>query len=87
MEAPRPLSQYSVTMKDATQFVNARLNAHRAGCQDLSQDPLVQAALQARRDTQEVMARWKDRRQVTVAHTPERRRVERRRSLVKRQAG
>ena len=84
-DAPRYLSQDSATMKDATEFVATRLEAHKAACQDIFQDPLVQAALQARRDAQDVMARWKDRRQTNVPHTPERRRTERR-ALVKRQA-
>ena len=84
MDAPGGL-EHDGHMKTATEFVNARLAAHKAACQDITQDPLVQAALEARRQTADVMARWKDRRQETVPHTPERRvaRMDRR---IKRQA-
>jgi len=87
-DGPRYVSHDGVTMKTAKEFVAARLEAHRSACQDISQDPLVQAALEAKRQTAEVMARWNDRRQHVVPHTPERRtaRADRRR-LIRRQAG
>lgn len=84
-DGPRVLAHYR-DMKTADEFVTARMEAHRAACQDITQDPLVQAALENQRQTAEVMARWNDRRQETVTHAPERRVAPKARRLVKRQA-
>lgn len=76
MEGPRILAQYR-DMKTAAEFVNARLEAHKAGTQDISQDPLVQAAMDAQRQTAEVTARWKERRlESFTPRIPERRKVQ-----------
>ncbi len=72
MDGSRSRAHYR-HMNTATEFVTARLAAHKAACADINADPLVRAALQARQDAQDVMARWKDRRQETVTRTPERR--------------
>lgn len=47
-------------------FVERRAAAHAAGTQDISKDPLVQAAMEAQRQTAEVMARWHERRQAPI---------------------
>lgn len=44
------------------QFVEKRRLAHAAGTQDISRDPLVMAAMDAQRQTADVMARWHERR-------------------------
>lgn len=44
------------------QFVEKRRLAHAAGTQDIAKDPLVMAAMDARRQTAEVLARWHERR-------------------------
>lgn len=53
----------------AKAFVERRQAAHQAGTLDIGKDPLVQAAIDAQRQTAEVMARWKDMRD---AGTPKR---------------
>lgn len=64
------------------QFVERRAAAHAAGTQDIAKDPLVQAAMDAQRQTAEVMARWNDRR-ATADSAP----VVNRRVVIRRQAG
>jgi hypothetical protein len=65
-------------------FVERRRAAHAAGTLDISKDPLVQAAMDARRDSVEIMARWHERRQAkpTTDNTP----VVNRRIMSRRQA-
>lgn len=40
-------------------FVEKRALAHAAGTLDIAKDPLVNAAMDAQRTAQDVMARWK----------------------------
>lgn len=63
-------------------FVERRKAAHAAGTQDIAKDPLVMAAMEAQRQTAEVMARWHERRQAPAAVTP----IVNRRVRVRRQA-
>jgi len=62
------------------QFVERRRAAHAAGTQDIAKDPLVMAAMDAQRQTADVMARWHERR--TIDSTP----VVNRRFVIRRQA-
>lgn len=51
-DGPRTLAQYS-DMNTAAEFVERRAQAHKAGCQDLEKDPLVQAAMEDQRIARE----------------------------------
>ena len=71
-----------LTMDAQKQFVERRAAAHAAGTQDIAKDPLVKAAMDAQRQTAEVMARWHERRQAKAEVAP----VVNRRFKVRRQA-
>jgi len=80
------LAQYS-DMKTAAEFIKARMDAHRAECQNVGQDPILTAALEEQLLAVEVIARWNDRRKETFApRAPERRQSAGCRRLIRRQA-
>lgn len=66
MEALRPLAQDC----DMNTELAKRMEAHRAACRDLAQDPLVALELADRETARRVWAEWKANRERVVTPEP-----------------